>query len=150
MPEAVQRFQESIQSTDNPDLKADAYYNLGNAFFQQQQFDESIKAYKESLKLRPSDTDTKRNLMLAMRQLQQQEQPQQEQQQQEQQQEQPQQQQQESPQQPQENKEGEEPSKDLSEEEAREILKAIEREDQRVQEKLKKVSGKKDPPVKDW
>ena len=41
-------------------------------------------------------------------------------------------------------------AEELSNEEAREILKAIEREDQRVQEKLKKGTAKSSPPVKDW
>ena len=167
IPEAVQQYQKTVDSTKDPALKSDAYYNLGNAHFQNKAYEESIKAYKESLKIRPDDEDAKKNLMLAMRQYQQQQQQQkqkeqenkqdpseenQDQQQQHQQnQEQEDENQSSSPQnQPQPNEDQQKTPEKVSQEEAREILKAIEREDQRVQEKLKKAAGKTAPPVKDW
>lgn len=168
LPEAIQQYQKSIESASDTDLKAKAWYNIGNAHFQNKDFENSVKAYKESLKLHPEDEDAKKNLMLAMQQYQQQQQ--QKQQQQDQQQEEKQnqennnQQQQaeqdnndkqdekqpNTKQQQQEQQEQQQAPEDLSNEEAREILKAMEREDQRVQEKLKKVNGKIAPPVKDW
>ena len=129
IPEAILEYQKAIESSSDPAIQSKAYYNLGNAQFESQQFEESIKAYKESLKLNPEDDDAKKNLMLAMRQLrkqQEQQQPKDQQQQQQQ------------------------PREDVNKDEANEILKAIEREDQRVQEKLKKSAGKTPPPVKDW
>lgn len=153
MPEAVTQYQKAIESTQDPGLKADAWFNLGNAHFQNQSYDESIRAYKESLKLRPSDEDAKKNLMLAMQQLKQQ----QEKQQQQQDQQQPPPEQQEQDQQPQQPPSNPDPQQaepqhpeNINEDEAREILKAVEREDQRVQEKLKKTNARKTPPVKDW
>ncbi|HEX5112965.1 MAG TPA: tetratricopeptide repeat protein, partial [Saprospiraceae bacterium] len=160
MDEAAQSYKQSIASTKDPVLKSNAYFNLGNTYFQQKDYGESIKAYKEALKLQPKDEEAKKNLMLAMRQLQQQQQQQQQNQQQQQEQEkdkqdqqqQNQQQQQQQQQDQQQNKEAKENEKNepVSKDEAREILKAIEREDQRVQEKLKKETGSNAKPVKDW
>ena len=45
----------------NDELKAAAYYNLGNAQFQQQKLDEALESYKESLKLNHSDLEAKFN-----------------------------------------------------------------------------------------
>ncbi len=157
LPEAITEYKKAIEATDDPALRAKAHYNLGNAYFQNQQFAESIKNYKETLKVNPEDLDAKKNLMLAMRQLQQQQQQQnqnQDQQQQEEEQDQEkkeeQQQNQQEQQQQQNQQKQQEQKQNINKEEANEILKAIEREDQRVQEKLKKVSGKSAPPVKDW
>jgi tetratricopeptide (TPR) repeat protein len=162
MQEAAESYKKAIAGTSDPQLKSNAWFNLGNSYYQQKDFGESIKAYKESLKLQPNDAEAKKNLMLAMRQLQQQQQQQQQQEQNEQQQnkdqqdqqdkqDQQQQQQQQKQQQQQQPKDSPGNEKDnVSKDEAREILKAIEREDQRVQEKLKKVSGTKAAPVKDW
>lgn len=154
IPEAIEEYKKSIKSADNQDVKARAHYNMGNAYFQNKEYDQSILAYKESLKLNPDDIDAKKNLMLAMRHLKQQQklqnqqnQSEQEQKQEEQQQKEQQQQQQQQQEQQQKEKEQQE---EVSKEEASEILKAIEREDQRVQEKLKKSTGKSTPPVKDW
>lgn len=50
------------------------HYNLGNTFFQQQNWAEAIEAYKEALRINPDDWDAKHNLELALRQQQQQQQ----------------------------------------------------------------------------
>lgn len=167
LPEAVEQYENTISTTKNNDIKADAWYNLGNAHYQNNEYEKSVQAYKESLKLRPADEDAKKNLMLSLRQLHQQ---QQQQQQQDQQKQEEKDQEQNKDQQPpsegdqKENKEQQQSSaqdqsktdqekqtrEELSKEEAKEILKAIEREDQRVQEKLKKGNAKASPPVKDW
>lgn len=44
-----------------PEQRASAYYNLGNAQFQQQKLQEALGSYKESLKLRPEDLEAKFN-----------------------------------------------------------------------------------------
>lgn len=43
-----------------------------------------------------------------------------------------------------------EPSQELSKEDAQKLLQVIENEEQKVQEKLRKISGKKKKPKKDW
>ena len=158
IPEAITEYQKAVNGADKPEVKARAFYNMGNAYFQNNEFDQAIKSYKESLKLNPTDEDAKKNLMLAMRQLKQQQQQQQQkqenkqeqQQQEEQKKDQQQQEQQQQQQQQEQQQKQQEEKKDVSKEEANEILKAIEREDQRVQEKLKKAKGATPPPVKDW
>lgn len=62
---------------DNTNGKAAAFYNLGNSLFKAEKYDESIEAYKQSLRLNPTDEDTRYNLSYAMRKLQQQQQQQQ-------------------------------------------------------------------------
>jgi len=56
-------------SKADPDLRARAYYNLGNSFYRQGQFAEAVAAYKGALKLNPDDQDAKHNLELAQRRL---------------------------------------------------------------------------------
>ncbi len=73
------------------DLRADGYYNLGNAFFQERKFRDAIEAFRQSLRIRPAFRDAQWNLELAMRM--QQEEEERQRQQQEQQEQQPQQQQ---------------------------------------------------------
>lgn len=45
----------------SPEEKAKAYYNLGNAQFQQQKLQEALESYKESLRLNPNDLEAKFN-----------------------------------------------------------------------------------------
>jgi tetratricopeptide (TPR) repeat protein len=154
IPEAIAEYQKALEGSKDPLVKSNAYYNLGNAHYESQQYQESINAYKESLKLNPNDSDAKKNLMLAMRQLrrqQEQQQPKEQQQQQQEEQEQQQEEQkQDQEQQQQQQQQQQQEKENVNQEEAKEILKAIEREDQRVQEKLKKSAAKTPPPVKDW
>lgn len=53
-------------------LAAAARYNLGNSLFQKQDYRGAIQAYREALRAAPGDADTRRNLELALRKLQQQ------------------------------------------------------------------------------
>jgi len=54
--------------------KARTYHNLGNSLLKASKFEESIEAYKNSLRLNPSDNDTRYNLAYAKAKLQQQQQ----------------------------------------------------------------------------
>lgn len=154
LPEAVEAYKQAIASATDPMLKSKAHYNLGNAYFQQQQFEESVRAYKDALKLNPDDVAAKQNLVLAMRQLKQQQQQKKENKQDQQQEQQENQskddQQQQSSASQQQQKQKQAAKEDVNDKEAKEILKAIEREDQRVQGKLKKTETSRNPPVKDW
>ena len=70
---ALQRFdeagQEFLRATEAKDgaLKAQAFYNLGNAFFKKEKFKEAVEAYKRTLALDPRDERAKWNLELALR-----------------------------------------------------------------------------------
>jgi tetratricopeptide (TPR) repeat protein len=70
---ALQRFdeagQEFLRATEAKDgaLKAQAFYNLGNAFFKKEKFKEAAEAYKRTLALDARDERAKWNLELALR-----------------------------------------------------------------------------------
>jgi tetratricopeptide (TPR) repeat protein len=70
---SLQRFdeagQEFLRATEAKDgaLKAQAFYNLGNAFFKKEKFKEAVEAYKRTLALDPRDEHAKWNLELALR-----------------------------------------------------------------------------------
>lgn len=155
------RYEESanifdgISSLNIPDnRRADAYHNLGNARLGNQQIQEGIEAYKNSLRLRPDDNDTRHNLAMAMKLLQEQEQQQQQDQDgdddQQQDQQQPQdgddEQQDEQPQEPQ-------PRPDqISPEDAKRILDALNQQEQEIQEKIEREERQRRPerPLREW
>ncbi len=64
--EASQAFLEATKSKD-VSLRARAFYNLGNTFFQGEKFAEAVEAYKRSLVLDSRNADAKWNLELALR-----------------------------------------------------------------------------------
>ncbi len=61
----------SVQKADDKSL-AKTYHNFGNALLKSQKLPESIDAYKKSLRLDPTDEDTRYNLAYAMKMLEQQ------------------------------------------------------------------------------
>jgi tetratricopeptide (TPR) repeat protein len=63
--EAGQEFLRATQAADAT-LKADAFFNLGNAFGKQDKWKEAIEAYKRTLGLRPGDQAAKWNLEVAL------------------------------------------------------------------------------------
>ena len=66
--------------TAEGELAQHSNYNLGNTYYEGQNFESAIDAYKESLRLNPDDKDAKYNLELALKQQEQQQQQQQQQQ----------------------------------------------------------------------
>ncbi len=75
--ESNKLFTEVVEREATPDQKADAYYNLGNTFMKENKFQESIDAYKNSLRLEPDNSDAKYNLEYARKKLKEQQQQQQ-------------------------------------------------------------------------
>ena len=55
------------------------HFNLGNTFYQQENWAEAIEAYQQALRLNPDDIDAKNNLEMALKQQEQQRQQQQQQ-----------------------------------------------------------------------
>ena len=121
---------------------AKTYHNTGVVYHMCEQYDKAVESYKQALRNNPQDDETRYNMILAQRMLQQQQQ-QQNQQQDQQQQEQQQQEQQQQQQQEQ----------DMSKENAEQILEAAMQDEkevqERVQEQLIQAQPKK-PLDKDW
>jgi len=67
--DAGKQFIESSNQTADKLKKSDGFYNLGNSFFKANKFQESIDAYKNSLKLYPQNAQAKYNLAYAADQL---------------------------------------------------------------------------------
>ena len=67
--EAVQRHGQAAKVTEKKDLKHDSFHNRGNAFMKQKKYKEAIEAYKNSLRNNPSDDETRYNLALAKKML---------------------------------------------------------------------------------
>jgi len=65
--DAISQYQEAASQTEDDGLRAKALHNLGNAYLQGQKLDESIKAYKQALRLNPSDNETRYNLAYALK-----------------------------------------------------------------------------------
>ena len=73
---AEEQFRKVAERTEgvNAKQKADAYYNLGNAQFQQQKLQEALESYKQSLRLDPANLESKFNYVYTKELLKQQEQ----------------------------------------------------------------------------
>ena len=163
---AAKMLENAAQSAKTPPERADAYHNLGNAFLKQEKFKEAISAYQNSLMNRPGDPETKQNLQMAKKKLEQQEQQQQQQSQQQQQNQNNQNQQQQNPKdqnpQPQnsEQKQPEKPQPQESQEQqipkpeqpSEQFLEAIGREDRRNKRKYQEKTNNSKPSTrrKDW
>ena len=158
--DAQAEFGKAAQMLDKKKDKermAKAMHNIGNCAFAQQQYDQAVSAYQESLRSNPKDNDTRYNLVKAMEMLQQQQQQQQNQQNQDQkqdkqdQQQQQQQEQQNQDQQQQEEQQQPEQNEDqMDKETAEQILQALEQDEQDTQEKLQRQQGKKRRVEKEW
>jgi tetratricopeptide (TPR) repeat protein len=68
---AAGEFESSVSKND-PKLRADAFYNAGNAYLKSERYDQAVKSYVDALKIRPKERDYKHNLELALRQMKQQ------------------------------------------------------------------------------
>jgi Ca-activated chloride channel family protein len=66
--ESQEYYEKSIDKNDDKLSRARAYHNMGNACFKSNQLEQAILAYENSLKLNPSDMETKYNLAMAKKQ----------------------------------------------------------------------------------
>ncbi len=77
--DAAAHFEEVANASNDPDMKAKAYHNQGNALLQAKEFEKSIEAFKKSLRISPGDAHTRYNLSYAKKKLKEKQQNQQEQ-----------------------------------------------------------------------
>lgn len=68
--EAAKQYQQTIAQETNSSKLAQAYHNMGNIGMQKKQYAQSVEAYKQSLRLNPYDDETRYNLVLAQKLLQ--------------------------------------------------------------------------------
>lgn len=133
--EAEKSFDEVISNTSDKKFKEKGYYNKGVAYIKEKKLAESIEAWKNALKLDPTDEDARFNLQKALteqkkNQSKEQKQPQQKQQQQQQKQKQP-------------NK--------LDKRKIEQYLKSLEQKEQEVQRKFQQNRARGvTQPEKDW
>ena len=76
--DAIDRYEQAAASAKTEIQKAQAFHNLGNTYFQMQEFEKSVQAYKDALRANPVDDETRYNLAYAQKMLKQQQQQQQE------------------------------------------------------------------------
>jgi tetratricopeptide (TPR) repeat protein len=147
--DAAKQFIENHNINEDKGKKSESLYNLGNSLLMANKLQESIDAYKGSLRLNPKNPEAKYNLAYAQDQLKQQQQQQQQQQQKNDKNKQDQ------------NKEDQSKNNDqqqkdkqqgISREDAERVLNALENDEKNVQEKVKLAKALKERvrTVKNW
>lgn len=71
--DALQSYEMAARTTDSL-LSAESFYNIGNTHFRAGELDKAAEAYKKSLNYAPDDKDTKYNLELTLKKLEEQQQ----------------------------------------------------------------------------
>lgn len=66
LDEAAKLLDDLTESTKDESLKSASYYNQGVAYSKMKKLDESIEAYKQSLRLKPDDQEARENLEKAL------------------------------------------------------------------------------------
>ena len=131
--EAAKIFEDAIKQTEDKKMQSELYYNNGVSFTQQKKLDESIASYKQSLRINPSDTLARENLQRALNEKKQQ------------------QQQQKQDQQKQEKKNKPQPKRNkLNQQQVQQLLKALEEQEKKLQDKTMKKQQSSTQPEKDW
>lgn len=72
--EAAQRFTQAAELAPGKGEKHKAFHNLGNSFMEQKNYQAAVEAYKDALRNDPTDDETRYNLALAKKMLEQEEQ----------------------------------------------------------------------------
>ncbi|MFT4968453.1 MAG: Ca-activated chloride channel family protein [Chitinophagales bacterium] len=62
---AIERFKKAAEKFEDKGDKSHAYHNMGNSYLSKKEYENSIQAYKEALKLVPNNMDAKYNLAYA-------------------------------------------------------------------------------------
>ena len=140
MPEAEKAFNAAAEYAKEDSLRSHSYYNKGVSLSQQKKLEESIDAYKNTLRIAPDDSDARENLQKALNELKKQ-------------------------QQKQDNKNNDKKNNDkkddkdkkpeskskLNEKQAEQMLNALRQEEKSIQKDLQKNKTKNgNTPDKDW
>lgn len=145
---SIEQYQHFVSlEQENPLAASEAWHNIGNALLQQKELQGSMEAYKMALRLNPTDDEARYNLAVVQKMIhdEEQEQDPEDGDQQEDQQQDQEQQQQESPQSPpDQEKRPEQPDgpEQMSRDNARQLLQAIEQDERETQEKVQEMKAK--------
>ena len=141
--EAIQSYDNTIDNSKEKNTREKAFYNKGVALSKQQKLQESINAWKESLKLDANDNDARENLQKALMELKKrQEQKDKENKDKKD-------NKQDQKQKPQDQKQ-QQPQSKLSKQQVEQLLKALEQKEKEIQQKMQKGSPQPNKPEKDW
>ncbi|WP_026913819.1 tetratricopeptide repeat protein [Christiangramia portivictoriae] len=66
---AEQRLKEAAEIAETKEEKHQIFHNLGNSYMQQKNYQEAVNAYKNALRNNPADDETRYNLALAKKKL---------------------------------------------------------------------------------
>lgn len=119
----------NVGENDN-DLRSKAVYNQGVILTQQKKLEQSIEAYKETLRLNPADQDARENLQKALLELKKKNPP--------------------KKQEEKKKQEKQQPKPKISPRDAQQQLKLLEQKEKQVQERLQKNSKTGNAEPKDW
>ena len=119
----------NVAENDN-DLRSKAVYNQGVILTQQKKLEESIEAYKETLRLSPGDQEARENLQKALLELKKKNPP--------------------KKQEEKKKQEKQQPKPKISPRDAQQQLKLLEQKEKQVQERLQKNSKTGNAQPKDW
>jgi Ca-activated chloride channel family protein len=132
--EAEKMFNATIDNGEDKKIVSDAWYNKGVALTQQKKLEESIEAYKQTLRLNPADTLARENLVRALREQKKKQQQEQEE----------------------KKKKKDEPEKKkeepkMTKQQVQQLLQALQEQEKKLQQKMQKVKiPSPSQPEKDW
>ena len=66
---AAEAFKAVAQSGGPPDVRSQAYYNLGNSYYAAGDYAQAVDAFRKAVTLQPSDAEARLNLAVALRRL---------------------------------------------------------------------------------
>ncbi len=140
--DAIQSYDNTIDNSTDKTIRQKAFYNKGVALSKQQKLQESINAWKESLKLDASDNETRENLQKALLELKKQQEQQNNENKDKKDKKQDQKQKQEPKPQQQQSK--------LNKQQVEQLLKALQQKEKEIQQKMQKASPSPSKQDKDW
>ncbi|MFT3937063.1 MAG: tetratricopeptide repeat protein [Chitinophagaceae bacterium] len=141
--DAVKAYDNTIENSKEQPLREKAFYNKGVALSKQQKLQESIDAWKESLKLDANDNDARENLQKALMELKKQQQQKQNEDKDK----------KDKKQQDQKQKDEPKPQQQqskLNKQQVEQLLKALEQKEKEIQQKMQKGNPQPNKPEKDW
>jgi tetratricopeptide (TPR) repeat protein len=131
--DAISSYEQAMADAADQRMKADAAYNKGVVLSSQKKLAESIEAYKQALRINPTDSFARENLVRALRELKQQKQQEQDNQKKKQ----------------QEEKQQQQPK--MNKQQVQQLLQALQDQERQLQQKMQKMKvPSPSQPEKDW